>query len=109
MTMSAGTGKATKKSKVQVKNGSHQQKATKLHVRQGRQDVLISWAFIHVSESPTVGVDQRAADFWRHVQSILQALYKDADVQVDGLAGAGKVRLIGAKAAKKMLLNKSFK
>ena len=44
-----------------------------------------------------------------HVQSILQALYKDADVQVDGRAGAGKVRLIGAKAAKKMLLNKSFK
>jgi len=34
---------------------------------------------------------------------------KDADVQVDGRAGAGKVRLIGAKAAKKMLLNKSFK
>ena len=67
--------------------------------------MLISWAFIHVSESRTVGVDQKAADFWRHVQSIFQALNKDADVQVEG---AGKVRPIGAKAAKKMLLKESL-
>jgi len=49
-----------------------------------RLDVLISWAFVHVSESPTFGVDQKAADFWRHVQSVFMALYKDADVLVDG-------------------------
>jgi hypothetical protein len=47
------------------------------------EDVLISRAFVHVSKNPTVGVDQKAADFWRDVQNVFQALYKDADVQVE--------------------------
>jgi hypothetical protein len=85
--MSAGTGKAKKKSKVQVKMEAINKRPPNFHIWGGRQDVLISLTFVHVSENPTVRVDQKpAADFWRHVQSVFQACYsKDhADVQVDG-------------------------
>jgi hypothetical protein len=59
--------------------------------KQGSKEV-ISWAFgVHVSENPTVGVDQMpAADLWRHVQNVFQALYKDADVQVEGKGRFGR-------------------
>jgi No apical meristem-associated C-terminal domain len=78
---SAGTGKkAAKKSKVQVKMEAINKRPPNFT---SEEDVLISRAFVHVSENPTVGVDQKAADFWRHVQNVFQALYKDADVQVE--------------------------